>query len=188
MDIDIDFCNRQHALDVLPHIIASRETTKGLVNHPTGVYFQNIPHNPITLHSNIDYKEAENRGYFKIDFLNVSIYENVKSEDHLLKLMNTEPIWELLEEDDFVNMIFHIKGHGAAMRLMKPKSVDQLAAMLAMIRPAKKHLLGKDWDTIMKEVWVVPENDDYFFKRSHSYSYAITVIVHMNLICESFNS
>ena len=36
----------------------------------------------------------------------------------------------------------------------------------------------------MKEVWIKPTDDKYFFKKSHATSYAVAVVVHMNLICE----
>jgi hypothetical protein len=62
--------------------------------------------------------------------------------------------------------------------------VPQLAAVLAMIRPAKRHLVGKDWKTVMTEVWQKPENDEYFFKKSHATAYAVAVVVQMNLVCE----
>ena len=36
----------------------------------------------------------------------------------------------------------------------------------------------------LQEVWVKPSDDKYFFKKSHATSYAVAVVVHMNLICE----
>jgi DNA polymerase III alpha subunit len=70
---------------------------------------------------------------------------------------------------------------------MKPQSIPQLAACLAMIRPAKRHLVGQPWDTVMKEVWTKPEGDEYFFKKSHATAYAAAVVVQMNLICEQIS-
>jgi DNA polymerase III alpha subunit len=67
---------------------------------------------------------------------------------------------------------------------MKPQSIEQLAAVLAIIRPAKRHLLGKKWDTVMKEVWLKPTDDSYYFKKAHAIAYAHAIVVHMNLICE----
>jgi hypothetical protein len=67
---------------------------------------------------------------------------------------------------------------------MKPTSIPQLAAVLAMIRPAKRYLIGKDWDLVMTEIWTKPENDEYFFKKAHAIAYAHVIIVQMNLICE----
>jgi DNA polymerase III alpha subunit len=70
---------------------------------------------------------------------------------------------------------------------MKPTNIEQLAAVLAMIRPAKRHLIGKDWDSVMKEVWVKPTTDEYYFKKSHSVSYAMAIVVQMNMICEQLS-
>ena len=185
MDIDIDFSDRKHALDKLTHVIASRHTDTGLVPHNTGVYVQRIPYNPINNLSTIDYKLADERGYFKIDFLNVHVYNGIKDNDHLIKLMGTEPLWDLLIDNEFVNLLFHLNGHVDILKQTLPTSVEQLAAVLAMIRPAKRYLIGKDWETIMNEVWIKPDNDDYYFKKSHSFSYAHAIVVHMNLICEN---
>ena len=180
-DIDIDFADRSKVLNIVEHVSA---TIDGIKKHNTGVYCTPIPYNPLTHMASIDYKEAEARGYFKIDFLNVSMYQGIKSEEHLIDLMNKEPLWDLLEQDDFSNLLFHVNGHGTILRTMKPTSISQLAAVLAMIRPAKRHLVGKDWDTVMKEVWIKPDGDEYFFKKSHATAYAVAVVVQMNLICE----
>jgi hypothetical protein len=187
MDIDIDFANRDLALNILDHIKASRKENNQLVGHNTGVYFHNIPHNPITNLSTIDYKEAEQRGYFKIDFLNVSIYKDILSDEHLRQLMDAEPLWDLLLQDDFNSLLFHVNGHGSILREMAPQSIEQLAAVLAMIRPAKRYLIGKDWNTVMSEVWLKPENDEYYFKKAHAIAYAMAVVVQMNLICEKIS-
>ena len=183
-DIDIDFANRSLALDKFKHVTASIEDNGTFKKHNTGIYCTSVPYNPITGLCTIDYKQAEDRGYFKIDFLNVSVYDSVNSKEHLTKLMETEPIWELLLEDDFVNKLFHVNGHGSILREMKPTNIEQLAAILAMIRPAKRYLIGKEWTTVMKEVWTKPENDEYFFKKAHAIAYAHVVVVQMNLICE----
>jgi DNA polymerase III alpha subunit len=181
MDVDIDFANRLDILNLLKHRVAILENGRP---HNSGVYFTEIPYDPTTNRSTIDYKQAENRGYFKIDFLNVNIYQQVTDEDHLYKLINTEPMWELLDYAEFVDKVFHISGHADILSVMKPRSLTELAAVLAMIRPAKRHLVGKDWQSVMKEIWTKPTTDEYYFKKSHAISYAMAVIVHMNLICE----
>ena len=128
--------------------------------------------------------KQENRKYFKLDCLNVSIYKDVKDNDHLIKLMTTKPMWELLEAKEFSDQVFHLNGHTEILKTLKPKNIEQLAAVLAIIRPSKRYLLHKDWNTIMQEVWTKPTDDKYFFKKSHATSYAFAVVVHMNLICE----
>ena len=184
-DIDIDFADRDNVLSKIQHRIALLDSGK---KHNTGVYVTEIPHNPVDNLATVDYKTAEERGYFKLDFLNVSIYKDVRDEAHLTELMEREPQWELLEHDDFSNLVVHVAGHGSVLRSMQPRSVEQLAAVLAMIRPAKRYLIGKEWTTVMKEIWTKPENDEYYFKKAHAVSYAMAVVVHMNLICEQLNA
>ena len=181
MDIDIDFANRDIILSLLPHRLARLETGK---KHNTGIYTTEIPHNPIDNISTIDYKTAEERGYFKLDFLNVHIYKEVRDESHLHALMEKEPLWALLEHEEFIDKVFHLTGNSDIVKSLAPKNIEQLAATLAIIRPSKRYLLTKDWDKIFKEVWQPPVDGGYYFKKSHAFSYAIAVVVHMNLLCE----
>jgi len=180
-DIDIDFADREQALNLIDYRIAKLENGK---KHNTGIYVTKIPVNPINNLATIDYKEAEDRGYFKLDFLNVSIYKNVNDEEHLIRLMEKEPLWELLEHREFVDLLFHLSGHSEICKKLKPKNIEQLAAVLAIIRPAKRYLLNEDWRTIHKEVWIKPSDNKYYFKKAHAISYAVAIIVHMNLLCE----
>jgi hypothetical protein len=182
-DIDIDFADRNIILDKIEHRVAKLNTEK---KHNTGVYVTECPHNPVDNLSTLDYKTAEERGYFKLDFLNVSIYKDVRDETHLQKLMEKEPLWELLEHEDFSEKVFHLNGHSSLLKLLKPTSVQQLAATLAIIRPAKRHLANESWEKIMKEVWTKPK-EGYYFKKAHAFAYAISVVVHMNLLCEQIN-
>ena len=187
-DIDIDFADRDHALKFIKHIPAAIKDTNGTFKkHNTGVYCTPIPYNPVNNLSNVDYKEAEERGYFKLDFLNVSIYKDVRDEEHLKTLMETEPLWDLLEQDDFSSLLFHVNGHGSILRQMKPKSILQLAAVLAMIRPAKRHLIGETWTTVMETIWTKPTDGEYYFKKAHAVAYAMAVALQMNLICEGIS-
>lgn len=181
MDIDIDFYSRDDILNNLEHRIASLENGQ---KHKTGVYFTEIPHNPVDMISTINYKEAEQRGYFKIDFLNVHIYKDVKNEEHLQSLIDREPLWELLEHKEFVDQLFHLSGHHNLCKKLKPTNIEQLAALLAIIRPAKRHLQDKPWKDILNEVWIQPDDRQYYFKKSHATSYAMAVLVHMNILCE----
>ena len=184
-DIDIDFADRDIILSQLKHRIAKLDSGK---KHNTGVYATEIPHNPVDNLSTIDHKTAEDRGYFKLDFLNVSIYKDVRDEAHLKELMEREPLWELLEQKDFVDLVFHLSGHDSLLKQLKPTSVSQLAAALAIIRPAKRHLANETWQTIENEVWIKPTNGEYYFKKAHAVSYAMACVVHMNLLVEQFNA
>jgi hypothetical protein len=186
-DIDIDFFDRNQALSLFNHVPASRSEQGKLVRHNTGVYFHEVAFSPEGNFSSVPYDLAEDRGYFKIDFLNVNVYKGVKDEDHLIQLLNQKPLWDLLEQEDFVNLLFHVNGHGQLLRTMKPKNIEELAAVLAMIRPAKRYLVGKDWNTVFSEIWTKPDNEEYYFKKSHATAYALTIVVQMNLICEQLS-
>lgn len=186
-DIDIDFLDRSQALQLFKHIPASRLDNNKLVKHNTGVYLHEVPVDALSGLCQLPYEQAEDEKYFKVDFLNVGIYKGVRDEEHLVYLMNQEPLWDLLQQDDFVNLLFHLNGHGDIIRKTLPTSVEQLAAVLAMIRPAKRYLIGKDWTTIIAEVWIKPENGDYYFKKSHATAYAVAIVVQMNLICEQIS-
>jgi len=183
-DIDIDTHDRQTILNLFKHTPAMYYKNTRESKHNTGVYFHKVPVNPFTGNCAVEYRDAENYGFFKLDILNVHIYKNIKNEEHLLRLMNAEPIWELLMEKDFCDMLFHLNGYHDVCKIMKPNSVEKLAAVLAMIRPSKKYLIGADWDTVFREVWVPPTDGSYYYKISHSLSYSVAVVVHMNLLVE----
>ena len=186
-DIDIDFANRDDILNIIKHIPASILDNGLYKKHNTGVYCHSIPHNPLTGLASIDYKSADKRGYFKIDFLNVSAYQGIKNEEHLMHLLNTEPLWDLLVEKDVCDQLFHINGYHSLLAELKPTSVVELAMVLAMIRPGKKHLIPickKDgFQAINNEIWTKTE-DSYFFKKAHAISYASVIVVQLNLVCE----
>ena len=186
-DVDIDVADREKVLNIFPaHIPAMMLTPEGKERkHNSGVYFHQVPVNPVTGTCSVHYKQAEELGFFKIDILNFNLYQNINDEEHLYRLMNQEPIWELLEHKDFCDMLIHLKGHHHVCKTMKPKTIEELAMVLAIIRPAKKHLMWLSWQDIRKEIWTKPEDGDYYFKRSHGMAYAVAVVVHMNLICET---
>jgi hypothetical protein len=181
-DVDIDFFDRDGTLKLFKHAPASIIKDDKIEKHKTGVYFHAVPTHPVTGHSTLDYKKAEDRGYFKIDCLNVNIYKNIKSEQELVELMIEEPDWDMLKDLKIVDQLFHLNGHFNIVSKLEPKNIEQLAAVLAIIRPAKRGLMYKNWVDILKEVWVKPTDGSYFFKKSHAIAYAHAIVVQMNLI------
>jgi hypothetical protein len=184
-DVDIDFADREQALKILNVVSASIIKDSNLSKHNTGVYATDIPTDPFTGYSSIDYKAAESRGYFKLDFLNVNIYKQVRDEAHLISLMR-EPDWTKLYDPVVCANLMHVNGHyDTLLKMPEPvDSIPRLAMFLAIIRPAKRHLIGKPWKEVAQTIWDRPSNDSYFFKRSHSISYAQLVVVNLNLLCE----
>ena len=188
-DVDIDMANREDFLRLVNHTPASIKHEDGTYSkHNTGVYFQTIPSFPLEGFSSIEYETAEEDGWFKVDVLNNGIYKDVRDESHLTELMNIEPLWDLLEHEEFVSQLFHISNYSNILVQYKPTSVEQLAMILAIIRPGKKQLIGKSWNEITKQVWVKPTDGSYYFKHSHAIAYAVAIVVQMNLICEKAQS
>ncbi len=186
-DIDIDFGNRDRLLALIKHTRAAMRNVNPIRNHATGVYVTDIPYDPVNDIASIDYTEAEKRGYFKLDLLNVHVYENVKSEEHLIELMR-EPDWKKLKEPTFVEKLVHLNNQFYNLQKM-PEPIDsipRLAMFLAIIRPGKKHLIGQTWKEVAKTVWD-KGTDGYTFKKSHATAYAHLVVVHMNLLSQSFD-
>lgn len=183
-DIDIDVADREQALSLFKHtaatIIRDNKTTK----HNTGVYFTEIPVDPFTNRASLDYEAAEELGYIKVDILNVGLYQQVRSEQQLQELMQREPDWDRLYDPEFCSKLIHIGSHYDTLIKMPEavNSIPRLAMFLAVIRPAKRHLIGRSWDEVSKTVWDRPDDDSYYFKKSHSVGYAHLVVVNMNLL------
>ncbi len=181
-DIDIDFGNRDLILEHIKHIPAAMRNVTPIRKHNTGVHVTEIPYDPLNDIASIDYSEAEDRGYIKLDLLNVHVYQDIDSEAQLIELM-CEPNWELLKNKEFVEKLIHLGNHYNNLQKMPEpvNSIPRLAMFLACIRPGKKHLIGQTWNEIAKTVWDRTV-DGYTFKKSHSIAYSQLVVVHMNLL------
>ena len=183
-DIDIDLADRHQALHLLDHVVASQSRDGRLIAHNTGIYMTDIPVDPVTGLASIDYVAAEDRGYIKLDLLNVNLYQQVKDETHLLDLMHRAPSWSRFNQDQsFFEQLIHVNNHWQVLKKM-PEPVDsvaRLAMFLAIIRPAKRHLIGQKWQEVAKTIWDRNE-DSYQFKKSHAVAYAHLVVVNMNLL------
>jgi hypothetical protein len=185
-DIDIDLGDRTQALAHIRHVPASILRDGKLVKHNSGIYVTDIPVDPFTGQASIDYQAAEDRGYVKLDLLNVSLYTQIKSEEHLTELMNKEPAWDQLYDAEFFARLIHVGSHYDTL-LKMPEAVNtipRMAMFLSVIRPAKRHLIGRKWAEVAATVWDKPVDDGYYFKKSHAVSYAHLVVVNMNLLTQ----
>lgn len=180
-DVDIDFADRTQLLKHVSGIGARLENGN---KHNTGVYFNNIPQAHDGL-ATLDHKRAEELGYFKLDLLNVGVYTHIRNELHLVELMR-EPNWSRLHDRDFFAQLIHVGKHYETMTRMPEDitSIQRMAMFLAVIRPAKRHLIGETWAEVAKTIWDKAGQDSYSFKKSHSVAYAQLVAVHMNILEE----
>ena len=181
-DVDIDLGDRTLLLREINHTPAAMRGEE-VRRHNSGVYVTDIPRDSLNDLSALDYNLAEERGYVKIDLLNMWLYTNVRDEQHLVSLMQ-EPKWEKLLDRSYCERLVHIGNHYDTMIKMEPIiSIPRLAMFLSLIRPGKKHLIGKTWKEVGETIWTI-EDAGYSFKRSHAVAYAHLVVVHMNLLEE----
>lgn len=187
-DVDIDFADRTHALKFLDHVPAAIIRNNTMIKHNTGVYFHAVPMDPITELASLHYDDAEDLGWYKLDLLNVGVYENVKNEQHLLDLMSRELDWTLFTYPEFTSKLIHLGNHAEMVGSLKPSSIKHLAMILALIRPGKRHLIDRcrtaGFDAIADEIWIEAADGGYSFKAAHAHSYAMLVKVHANLLVE----
>ena len=188
-DIDIDLADRDQLLKLI-NAIPARQLHQGQVRrHNSGVYVTDIPYDPVNACAAIDYEAAEELGYFKIDLLNMSVYQLIKSPDHYEEILAKEPDWERLWTDPkWAKQLVHIGNYTELLKSMKPDSIPRMAAFISIIRPGKAHLQNKPWADVFESVWDGNDSRGFVFKKSHSISYAALVTLHMNLLNSSNES
>lgn len=179
-DIDIDVPDRAALLKLIKHIPARLETGK---SHNSGVYVTDIPVDPLTGIAAIDYNQADARGYFKLDLLNMSVYQMIRDTDHYTKMLETPTNWKRLwEEPDWAKNLVHVGNYTELLSTMRPDSITRMAAFISVIRPGKAHLQNRPWPEVFASVWDGDTSRGYTFKKAHAIGYAALVSLHMNLL------
>lgn len=185
MDIDIDTPTSFDPTIVFKDCVkACVVKNNEMTPHPCGVYFQNMPQDPLTKLSAIPYDIAEELGYLKIDFLHLSVYDQFKSREEIEELLKIEPEWKLLLILSVVQKLFQLSKHGDVLNKVKPKSIEELADVIALIRPGKRELLNlylsnKD---IARRTLYAKDKNGFSFKKSHAFAYAMVIILQLHLI------
>ena len=182
-DIDIDFADREQVMKLIRCVPAMQITDTKVRKHNSGVYVTDIPYDPVHQCAAIDYEQAEQRGYFKIDLLNMSVYQLIKSPEQYAEMLTATPPWQRLWQDsEWAKQLVHVGNYTDLLREMKPDTIPRMAAFISIIRPGKAHLQRKDWDEVFASVWDGDSSRGFVFKRSHAISYAALVSLHMNLL------
>jgi hypothetical protein len=179
-DIDIDVPNRDAVLALISHTAARQSNGR---RHNSGIYVTEIPRDPVTGCSALDYETAEARGYFKIDLLNMSVYSLVRDPAHYQQMLSADPPWSRLWTDpDWAQQLVHVGNYTELLKSMKPDSIPRMAAFISVIRPGKAHLQNQPWSVVFESVWDGDLSRGYMFKKAHAVGYAALVALHMNLI------
>lgn len=183
MDIDIDLADREQVLKLI-NCIPARQIHQGQARrHNSGVYVVDIPRDPVLGCAALDYQEAEQRGYFKIDLLNVSVYQLLRDSQHYQHMLDREPPWSRLWQDpEWAAQLVHVGNRTDLLEAMRPDSITRMAAFISIMRPGKAHLQRQPWTRVFESVWDGDDSRGFVFKRSHAVSYAVLVKLHMNLL------
>jgi len=182
-DIDIDLADREQLLKLI-QATPARQLHQGQVRrHNSGVYVTNIPYDPVNECAAIDYEQAEELGYFKIDLLNMSVYQLIKSPEHYQAVLAATPPWERLWTDPhWTKQLVHVGNYTELLKSMKPDSIPRMAAFISIIRPGKAHLQNRPWAEVFESVWDGDDSQGFVFKHAHALGYSKLVALHMNLI------
>ena len=182
-DIDIDFADRDLALELIQHVPARQTQGTQVRRHNSGVYVTDMPWDAVHGCAAMDYQEADRRGYFKIDFLNLSVYQLIRDQSHYDEMMQREPPWHRLWQDsEWAQQLVHVGNYQDLLGSMRPDSIPRMAAFISVIRPGKAHLQNQSWDQVFAQVWDGDDSRGFVFKKSHAVGYAHLVALHMNLL------
>ena len=185
-DIDIDLANRDQLLALIQATPAKQFYQGQVRHHNSGVYVTDIPVDPVNKCAALDYKKAEDLGYFKIDLLNMSVYQLIKNPEHYEKMLVAGPPWERLWTDRaWAHQIVHVGTYKTLLENMRPDTIPRMAAFISIIRPGKAHLQNRPWAEVFASVWDGDDSRGFVFKKSHAISYAALVALHMNLLNQS---
>lgn len=182
-DIDLDLADRNQLLQLINATPAQQLHQGQVRRHNSGVYVTDIPYDPINECAAIDYEQAEQLGYFKIDLLNMSVYQLIKSPEHYEQMLAKEPSWARLWTDPvWAKQLVHVGNYTDLLASMKPDSIPRMAAFISIIRPGKAHLQNKPWAEVFESVWDGNDSNGFVFKHAHAIGYAALVALHMNLL------
>jgi hypothetical protein len=182
-DIDIDLADRDQLLRLIQATPARQDANGQVRRHNSGVYVTDIPKDPVNACAAIDYTTAEKLGYFKIDLLNMSVYQLIKTPDHVEQMLAETPPWNRLWTDtEWAQQLVHIGNYTELLKNMRPDSIPRMAAFISIIRPGKAHLQNRPWAEVFESVWDGDSSQGFVFKKSHAISYATLVTLHMNLL------
>lgn len=189
-DVDIDLKSNTPISKIFAHWPQAMQVVNGrALKHPCGIYPQSVPLDPLTGLAAIPHKEAATIGYFKIDMLHNHIYNYFESKEEVNTLLEIEPDWNLLKSASVVKQLFQISKHWDLIKTIKPKSIEDLADAIALIRPGKKHMVNK-YLTHKQEIRKLLydyTDEEYSFKKGHAIAYSLVIVLQLHLISLGVN-
>jgi len=186
MDIDVDCRSDFIPTEVFASVVkASLLQDEKLKPHPCGVYFQDVPTDPLSGLSAIPYNQAEDLGCFKVDFLHVHVYDHFTSREEIKELLKHDPDWKLMEIPSVVGQLFQVSKHHELLNQLKPASILELADCLAIIRPQKRYLKDlylRNRSEARKHLYTKEPGEGYAFKKAHAICYSMVIVLQLHMV------
>jgi hypothetical protein len=181
-DVDVDVASHTPKEHFGVRAIIYNADAQKISPHPSGYYVDtNMPVDQLTGNAAIPFKEAEAMGFIKIDLLTNTFYDVFKTKQQVLDAL-VEPDWDLLQKDVVIETIPHLHAYADLLRLVKPRDMETLADILALIRPGKTKYL----EEYLRDKSKVRTNlyrrspDGFSFKRSHAIATATLIVAFVN--------
>ncbi len=193
-DVDIDVKDRDKVAALLPFTPAtelSPDQTR-LVKHKTGLYPQAIPVDTDSGLAAFPYEYAEHLGYYKVDLIPNHVYDQIESEAHLREILREKTDWSWFLDERFYEgeePLTLLGGHFDLVQKYPPKSIADVAILLALRLPGKRNLVGSEWDHIRTCIWIPnPDKTAYTYKLPHATAFATLVVVHAKLLVKKLST
>lgn len=140
------------------------------------------PFDPETGLVSVEADMVASMGFNKVDLLTNTFYDKFDSKDEVLAALDSVESfdWGKMQDKSFVEQLPHLSNHFALIRQVQPKSIEDLADCLALIRPGKVDLLQdylKDKARTRPRLYIRPSNGGIYFKKSHAIAYALMIVV-----------
>ena len=189
VDIDVKSGTDKDALGVRSFVY--NEEKMKLIPHPSGYFLpsadltvNDVPVDPVSGLSALESKEGEDYGFFKVDLLTNTAYDRFSNKKEVLDAMDlTNFDWTIFLDKEIVETLPHINKHFSMVRQLQPQSVEDLADILALVRPGKIDLYDdylEDKEKTRKRLYKRPSNGGMYFKLSHAIAYAMMIVVGIN--------
>lgn len=180
-DVDIDVApNTDKTVFGTPAMVYNAKTER-IAPHPSGVYLEPVPIDEQTGLAAFDYEYGNEHGFMKVDVLNNSVYSEFKTKEEVRECLEREPDWKDFLNKNIVEGLPHIGKHFDLVKKLKPKSIEDLADILALIRPGKIEFLDEymeDKKRVRRNLY--KRSSGMYFKKSHAISYACMIVALLN--------
>ncbi|MCI4411210.1 MAG: hypothetical protein JHC38_06005 [Thiotrichales bacterium] len=179
-DIDIDTQTSTDRSKFGTRAMIYNKEQQKILPHPSGIYLEPVPVDLMSGLAAFDYEYGNNVGFQKVDILHNTSYDifNSKAElDEVLSRVDTFD-WNILAKESNVLQLPHIGNHFELIQAVKPKSIEDLSDVVALIRPGKRNLLDtylKHKHATRKQLYL-RSTDGMVFKKSHATSYALMIV------------